>query len=328
MSIADLFKKDANKGSNAVIQSLISYRAISKQPPEFHLRNLDRWETKKAFEQSNDEVRYERFYKMVAHIDHTDTLEIISTTTFFLLCLEKSGYFPTGFSHQDKVRIGGLFCRNHTAVQSNNHAVFELDGDQDDPLRKEMVGLGVFPDIAMYFNHSCDPNTFVVDVGRDQVTVASRTIRLGEQVSTIYLGHYGNTGLEQRRERLRKEFHFDCQCPACKGDFPTAEICLERGTSIKDTRPDILRSNITNEDLNKAEESNQQLRTVVEEALDKGRVKEALKAYIERVKIICSCLDPPHILHLMGRGALVDTLWYLIGNRSLSHKPGKLQCYF
>ena len=29
-----------------------------------------------------------------------------------------------------------------------------------------MVGLALFPDVASTFNHSCDPNTFVVDVGQ------------------------------------------------------------------------------------------------------------------------------------------------------------------
>ena len=71
-----------------------------------------------------------------------------------------------------------------------------------------------------------------------------------------------------------------------------------------------------------------QVREDVEKALDNGRIKEALAVYNKRVSLICKFLKSPHILHLMGRSALVDTAWYLMGNKGLLFKKQKLPCYF
>ena len=37
-----------------------------------------------------------------------------------------------------------------------------------DPMKLSMVGVSLYPDVAASFNHSCDPNTFVVDMGQVQ----------------------------------------------------------------------------------------------------------------------------------------------------------------
>ena len=36
----------------------------------------------------------------------------------------------------------------------------------EEPTKMSMVGVAIFPDVASSFNHSCDPNTFVVDMGQ------------------------------------------------------------------------------------------------------------------------------------------------------------------
>ena len=53
-------------------------------------------------------------------------------------------------------------------------------------MNQEYLGVALFPTVASCFNHSCDPNTFVVDIGRTQVTVASRRIFEGEEVMTNF----------------------------------------------------------------------------------------------------------------------------------------------
>ncbi len=40
--------------------------------------------------------------------------------------------------------------------------------------------------------------------------------------------HFGNTARRQRRRILRKNFHFWCECEACRGDFPES-ASLPRG---------------------------------------------------------------------------------------------------
>ena len=69
----------------------------------------------------------------------------------------------------------------HAAIKPNIHASFQA-GVQGEQLNQEYLGVALFPTVASCFNHSCDPNTFVIDIGRIQATVASRRIFEGEEV--------------------------------------------------------------------------------------------------------------------------------------------------
>ena len=35
--------------------------------------------------------------------------------------------------------------------------------------KQSMIGVAIYPDVAASLNHSCDPNTFVVDSGQVQI---------------------------------------------------------------------------------------------------------------------------------------------------------------
>ena len=69
----------------------------------------------------------------------------------------------------------------HAAIKPNIHASFQA-GVRGEQLNQEYLGVALFPTVASCFNHSCDPNTFVIDIGRIQATVASRRIFEGEEV--------------------------------------------------------------------------------------------------------------------------------------------------
>ena len=40
---------------------------------------------------------------------------------------------------------------------------------KDGQLSQDYLGVSLFPAVASFFNHSCNPNTYVVDMGRVQV---------------------------------------------------------------------------------------------------------------------------------------------------------------
>ena len=69
----------------------------------------------------------------------------------------------------------------------------------------------MFLEVALHINHSCNPNTFVIDIRDTQVTVAARDIEQGEEVTQIYLGHFGDTDREQRQRLLLDKYHFQCR---------------------------------------------------------------------------------------------------------------------
>lgn len=66
-------------------------------------------------------------------------------------------------------------------------------------------------------NHACAPNGFAAwssALGR-QTVHAVRDIAAGDEVCLQYIGGAGSGGREQRRGRLRTQYHFECGCALC-----------------------------------------------------------------------------------------------------------------
>ena len=78
------------------------------------------------------------------------------------------------------------------------------------------VGVGVFPS-ASYTNHSCAPNCAQRFDGHGCIVVeTARDVRVGEELTIPYVDV--RLGRRERRERLRKNFAFDCACERCAAE--------------------------------------------------------------------------------------------------------------
>ena len=78
------------------------------------------------------------------------------------------------------------------------------------------VGVGVFPS-ASYTNHSCAPNCAQrFDAHGCIVVETARDVRVGEELTIPYVDV--RLGRRERRERLRKNFAFDCACERCAAE--------------------------------------------------------------------------------------------------------------
>ena len=78
------------------------------------------------------------------------------------------------------------------------------------------VGVGVFPS-ASYTNHSCAPNCAQrFDAHGCIVVETARDVRGGEELTIPYVDV--RLGRQERRERLRKNFAFDCACERCAAE--------------------------------------------------------------------------------------------------------------
>ena len=99
-------------------------------------------------------------------------------------------------------------------------------------LKNKMSGM-IFLNVSL-INHSCSPNAargkLVLSPGdpgygltgpRMEVR-AIRNISKGEEVTTFYImtGTTVNMMRSEIRERLKRDFGFDCKCPICKGEIP------------------------------------------------------------------------------------------------------------
>jgi SET and MYND domain-containing protein len=78
------------------------------------------------------------------------------------------------------------------------------------------VGIGVFPS-ASWTNHSCAPNCRQSFDSHGCIVVeTARAVRKDEELTIPYVDT--RLGRSERRERLRKNFAFDCACERCAAE--------------------------------------------------------------------------------------------------------------
>lgn len=74
--------------------------------------------------------------------------------------------------------------------------------------------MSVFNVLSM-FNHSCAPNIYHPRRGKQQYCVTIRPIRKGQQLFISYLSPNDWSTMEQRQQKLKYSWGFDCTCERC-----------------------------------------------------------------------------------------------------------------
>ncbi|XP_078536274.1 protein-lysine N-methyltransferase SMYD4 isoform X2 [Lissotriton helveticus] len=117
--------------------------------------------------------------------------------------------------------LGVAMLHHMLQLQSNALAVTSIQeqrgGDSASIVEsQEQVRLAtaLFPVISL-LNHSCDPNTSISFRGRSAIVRAAQPIRSGEEVALCYGPHRSRLMLSRRRQMLRHQYFFECQCHAC-----------------------------------------------------------------------------------------------------------------
>jgi ribosomal protein L37AE/L43A len=92
-------------------------------------------------------------------------------------------------------------------------------------LRLATVGAGIAP-VSNVLQHSCDANVARVFVSKGGVVVgrANKYVKAGDQLELAFGMHYHSKARQERREFLSKMRFFECECPACVGDWQVAEV--------------------------------------------------------------------------------------------------------
>jgi len=317
------------KISQMTTQFLVTVSAVLNHPMRFHLEVFDNWKSGvEPNREDKEATAYFSLQNLVKHFDNIDLLEHFAITLTLLKFLKNLKYYSDDIENENELKLGQVLCHYFAAVMPNIHAIFEMSCKPKNPTITDMLAVALFPNVASHVNHSCDPNTFVIDQGRVQITVAARNIQPGEEISHVYFGHFGDTSKEKRQEHLLKKYHFKCTCDACENDYPNAEKCLEIANTFASTPKENLLSALSHKELEDLDTKNDELKQMVESALRKNMVPLALGATKNRIKLISEHLKQPHILYVMGRCSIVNYMWYIYGNRSNQFKPGTLPCYF
>lgn len=78
-----------------------------------------------------------------------------------------------------------------------------------------VIAIGIFP-TASLCNHSCDKRTYRIFTGKTLCLKAYDDINVGEEVTFNYGPFDRKMSTKDRRDVLRKNFFFDCECRSCQ----------------------------------------------------------------------------------------------------------------
>ncbi|XP_004857205.1 SET and MYND domain-containing protein 4 isoform X2 [Heterocephalus glaber] len=76
------------------------------------------------------------------------------------------------------------------------------------------LATGIFPVVSL-LNHSCSPNTSISFAGTVATIRAAQQIGKGQEILHCYGPHKSWMSIAERQQKLRSQYFFDCNCPAC-----------------------------------------------------------------------------------------------------------------
>lgn len=88
-------------------------------------------------------------------------------------------------------------------------------GHMHDHAKVAVIATALFPRIAI-LNHSCDPNIRNIFNGNVLTIKATRSISSSEEVFNGYCSSYKLLGTTKRRQLLKEQYGFDCDCSMCE----------------------------------------------------------------------------------------------------------------
>lgn len=116
------------------------------------------------------------------------------------------------FDSVEKQRFLMHLCLHHLLVIMTNGII------SGDPWSV----VSVFNVLSM-LNHSCAPNLYHPRLGKQQYCVTIRPIRKGEQLFISYLSPNDRSTTEQRQQKLKHSWGFECKCERCSTNQPIQE---------------------------------------------------------------------------------------------------------
>ncbi|XP_033336685.2 protein-lysine N-methyltransferase SMYD4 [Megalopta genalis] len=113
----------------------------------------------------------------------------------------------------DVIFVGSLVLRHQQVIPSNAHSISE------EHVVTEYRGACILP-FSSLLNHNCNANTTRVDRGKNMSVITIYPIKPGEQIFCDYGYQYGLDKKSERQMKLLRQFHFNCNCVACREDWP------------------------------------------------------------------------------------------------------------
>ncbi|OWR44094.1 hypothetical protein KGM_213148 [Danaus plexippus plexippus] len=221
----------------------------------------------------------------------------------------------------DAASFGCLILKNLQVLQFNAHEVFEIqclkpkDGTRF--LKHEgksvFIGGAVYPTLAL-FNHSCEPGIVRYFCGSRIVVCAVKNIRKGEEVAENYGPIFTTVPKDKRQSQLKEQYWFDCKCLPCEQNWPKYEDMTENYLRFKcdsdqpcsnvipvpyDCMEFMVQCGLCQQYTNilkglKSLQDTETLYKLGRAAMGEGKYGEAIKKFIETLKLYDTTLAPPY----------------------------------
>merc|ERR1712037_467756 len=184
----------------------------------------------------------------------------------------------------------------------------------------EKVGSAINPSLALV-NHSCDSNALRCSVNKSSILVAARHIPEDEEITESYTVHFRASDRDARLYHTLKNYMFECECEACKKNWPMqGEVREERPNTIHEI-PDELHAipSMTQEKVYKVcfgdkKECVRKIfaeRKVVEKLMTQKKFADALEAYQDLCETLEKHVRRPHDYFLQCRSGIAHCIWNL-----------------
>lgn len=352
--------------SGMSIICFLAYRCISQKPLQFFLENKNLFDghdiasgTAKGQEAVSRYLSkdYRNLYNLVTHHEERkagDCFHRALLTCMLLRCLKKLGYFGTEAAatmknpselgevgdfedtdvlSDDEAFIGTLLFHFLEVLQFNAHEVAQFEmlaRDKEEGAKSVFIGAAVYPTLAM-FNHSCDPSIvrFYVE---DKVCVqAIKNISKGEEISENYGPIFFHSGREDRKERLKKQYWFDCACIPCQENWPLMHEMGDDHLNFKCavcSGSCLFSTSATNPMLRcqcgtpvpvlqtlKAITESEILHEKAKDAMASGKLALAQEQYSKYLTLLDKHLAPPYPDYYKIQQSIWKCIWMRFGNR-------------
>lgn len=165
-------------------------------------------------------------YNLLTHTSKRTTNDLLQYTilsVFLARILENAGFLSSHPKESDDTlmkSVGGALLRFLQIISCNGVEVTEMVRGQN--LQKcypESIGLSLYPAIGL-INHSCNPAMELLFYNNCCVARAIRNMAANEELTIDYGYIYYVTPKPQRQMYLVSQYFFDCQCEACRWDWP------------------------------------------------------------------------------------------------------------
>jgi len=169
---------------------------------------------------------YHGICTLVTHSQHRSAHDLFRRSViaiFLVRCLEFAGYYGCDKSTQEEglVATGGMLLNHLQSFPCNAHEISEFDlviEDVPSSVPHEL-GAGIYATLSL-FNHSCNPAVTRNFYGDTCVVRAIRSVGKGEELSDNYGAVYAIQSCDERRNKLKPQYFFECCCEACVDDWP------------------------------------------------------------------------------------------------------------